>query len=64
MTKQEAKRIAMEGIANSSIDRIYDVIDFQMPVDYTDRDLDKVVVALKAIIREWIEKNNRKSGSL
>jgi hypothetical protein len=64
MTKQEAKQIAMEGIANSSIDRIFDVIDMQMPVDYTDRDLDKVVVALKAIIQKWIEKNKRESGSL
>lgn len=60
MTKQEAKRIAMEGIANSSIDRIYDVIDFQMPVYYTDKDVDKVVVALKEIIRQWVQKNESK----
>ena len=57
MTKQEAKRIAMEGIANSEIDWIFDAIDFQMPVDYTDKDLDKVVVALKEIIQKWINKN-------
>ena len=60
MTKQEAKRIAMEGIANSEIDWIFDAIDFQMPVDYTDKDLDKVVVALKEIIQKWIEKNKSK----
>ena len=47
----------MEGIANSEIDWIFDAIDFQMPVDYTDKDLDKVVVALKEIIQKWINKN-------
>lgn len=59
MTKHEAKRIAMEGIANSEIDRIFDAIDCQMPVDYTDNDLDKVVVALKDIIKKWIETNRK-----
>jgi len=60
MTKREAKQIAMEGIANSEIDWIFDAIDFQMPVDYTDKDLDKVVVALKGIIKKWIDQNKSK----
>lgn len=64
MTKQEAKQIAMEGIANSEIDWIADAIDVEMPVGCTDKDIDKIVVALKAIIQKWIEKNKRESGSL
>lgn len=59
MTRKEAIAIAREGIAETNVDRIFDVIDFQMPVVYTDADADKVAVELKSIIKKWQNRNRR-----
>jgi hypothetical protein len=59
MTRKEAIAIAREGIAETNVDRIYDVIDFQMPVEYTDKDADKVASELKNIIKKWQNRNRK-----
>lgn len=61
MTQAEAKEYAKQGIVNTSIESILDVLQVYPPEGATDRDIDKICTEQKKIVEEWITRMSKRA---
>lgn len=61
MTQKEAKTYAKQGIANTSIESITDVLQVYPPEDATDRDIDKIIREQNKLVEKWIKEMSKRA---